>query len=343
MEKKYVPKHLVEKASEQDVFDILCRCGVPMKKQGNVYRQREHDSLVITPGKGFFWFSQDYGSKNPIDYFQKVENMDFVSAVKKVLAAMNYDMTKKNITLDKSKEGCDEKKRQHPLFSLPEKAENNRRCYAYLVKTRRLDPKLIAEYMAEGLIYQDKKYGNAVFLGKDYEGHIVSAFKRSTLTVTTSSYRGDQEGSQKDFRFRVENPGNMTVNVFESEIDLISYLSFLPEDERNENYVVLGGLSDKALMTFLSHRPDIEEINICTDNDEKGHLFFRAITEKLGKDYIITREVPILNDFNEDLVKDVPYERKRIDAQSFEEEERTMTEKEEISPLRQSKEEVISF
>lgn len=332
MDKKvYIEPNLVKIAAEQDVFDILSRDGVPMKMTSGVYRHREHDSMVISPGKGFYWFSQDYGSKNPIDYYVKVEGMSFASAAYHVLEVMNYDFTRKDIVISDS--FAANPNYIHGEFSIPEKAENNKNVYAYLTKTRKLDKQLVNNLLDKGLIYQDGKYNNVVFIGKDFEGNIVSAFKRSTRTNVSSSAwtKGDASGSHKEYRFRIENPTNATVNVFESEIDLLSYLSMLPELARNENYIALGGVSDRALTAFLKSNAAIEHINICTDNDEAGHRFCSKIAEELGKDYYITREIPINKDFNEDLVKGLQYERNRIDVMVFDDATKQMTKKEKIT------------
>ncbi len=328
MTKKYIDKNLVKIALEQDVFDILQRDGVPMIYTGGIYRHREHNSLVITKGKGYYWFSRGFGAKNAVDYYVKVEGMEFVEAAYKVLEVMNYDFSRKNIVVTK----------EYDLnsnyivrsFSLPEKAEDNKRVLAYLTKTRRLEGKLIQNLIKEGLIYQDKKYNNAVFVGKDYEGNIVSAFKSSTLTFGNNSYRGDEEGSRKEFRFRIGNDTNKLVNVFESEIDLLSYLSMQPELARNENYISLGGLSEKALLKFLDNNKQVTDINICSDNDEKGWELLSKVTQDLSDKYYITREIPKNKDWNEDLVKGIEYERNRIEVISFEEETLSMTKKEKI-------------
>ena len=330
MDKKdYIEPNLVKIAADQDVFDILSRDGVPMKLTSGVYRHREHDSMVISPGKGFYWFSQGYGSKNPIDYYIKVEGMTFTTAAYHVLEVMNYDFTRKDIVISDS--FAANPNYIHGEFSLPEKAENNKNVYAYLTKTRGLNKDIVKSLLDKGLIYQDKKYNNAVFVGKDYDGNIVSAFKRSTRTYGNSNFKsGDEYGSMKEYRFRVENHTNTTVNVFESEIDLLSYLSMLPELARNENYIALGGVSDRALAAFLERNVVIEHINICTDNDVAGHKFCSKIAEELGKDYYITREIPINKDFNEDLTKGLQYERNRIDVIVFDDATKQMTKKEKI-------------
>ena len=327
---KYIDPELVKIANSQDVFDILKRTGEPLKKVGREYRHREHDSLVVTPGKGFYWFSKNYGSKSPINYFEHVHELDFVSATTKVLEAMNYDFSMQNIVIEKEEVS-------NPLyisndFILPERADDNKRAFAYLVKTRHIDKDLVSSMMKKGIIYQSKKYNNLVFLGKDYEGNIASAFTRTTLTKMdkASWTRGDARGSKKEFRFRIENRTNKTVNVFESEIDMLSYLSMQDKYARNENYVSLGGVTDKAILKFLENRTDIEEINICTDNDEAGHRFASEISQKLGRNYHITRELPIGKDFNEDLVNGLKYSRNRIDMLIFDTDTLNLSRKEKI-------------
>lgn len=327
---KYIDPELVKIANSQDVFDILKRTGEPLKKVGREYRHREHDSLVVTPGKGFYWFSKNYGSKSPINYFEHVHELDFVSATTKVLEAMNYDFSMQNIVVEKEEVS-------NPLyisndFILPERADDNKRAFAYLVKTRHINKDLVSSMMRKGIIYQSKKYNNLVFLGKDYEGNIASAFTRTTLTKTdkASWTRGDARGSKKEFRFRIENRTNKIVNVFESEIDMLSYLSMQDKYARNENYVSLGGVTDKAILKFLENRTDIEEINICTDNDEAGHRFASEISQKLGRNYHITRELPIGKDFNEDLVNDLKYSRNRIDMLIFDTDTLNLSRKEKI-------------
>lgn len=329
MTNKHIDKSLVKIASEQDVFDILSRDGIPMKYAGGIYRHREHDSLVITPRKGYYWFSRGIGSKNPIDYYVNVEGMGFVDAAYKVLNVMNYDLSRKNIVA--TKEYNLNPNHIISSFNLPERANDNKRVFAYLTKTRGIDSDIIKALIKDGLIYQDKKHSNAVFIGKDYEGNIVSAFKRSTLTVNSSSWeKGDERGSQKEFRFRIENPTNKIVNVFESEIDLLSYLSMQPELARNENYISLGGLSDKALLEFLDNNKQVTDINICTDNDAAGWKLLNEVTENLSDKYYITREISRSKDWNEDLTTGIAYERNRIEVVSFEEETLSMTKKEKI-------------
>ena len=62
-----------------------------------------------------------------------------------------------------------EKKERGPL-ELPDKAENMKRAYWYLVSVRGISPQIVSHFMNRKMIYQEKKYGNCVFVGYDSEG-----------------------------------------------------------------------------------------------------------------------------------------------------------------------------
>lgn len=313
---KYIKPELIKIAKEQDVFEILSKDGIPMFKKGNEIHSVEHDSLVITPNKGFYWFNRGVGSKSPIDYYMQVEGYTFVDACYKVLDVMKYEFPDTGITFEKEKN--DKSERKNNNFNVPERAVDDKRAYAYLVKTRHIDPDIVSGLMKKGVIYQCKEHGNVVFLGYDYNGNPASAFKRSTNTNITDSgfLKGEHSGSDKRYRFRIENENSNVVNVFEAEIDLLSYLTMQNEDERNENYISLGGISEKALDEYLLHRKNISEINICTDNDKAGQECFDKIFRKYAYKYKITRELPLNKDFNQDLIEDAE-QRKKASKHDF--------------------------
>lgn len=62
-----------------------------------------------------------------------------------------------------------EKKERGPL-ELPDKADNMKRAYWYLVSVRGISPQIVSHFMNQEMIYQEKKYGNCVFVGYDTEG-----------------------------------------------------------------------------------------------------------------------------------------------------------------------------
>lgn len=297
---KFIPADMIELARSQDVFDILQRTGEPLVKKDGQWRSVEHDSLVVTPDKGYYWFSRSEGSRSPIDYFVNVHGMSFQEAVKTVLDAINRGITYTQQPVQEQRPA------KNPRFRPLPRAKSNLDAYNYLTQERGLDAQLVRGLMKKGIIYQTDKYKNVTFVGTDFDGVVVSQFARCYDEDSGASKfrRFDAWGSSKAYRFRIENPTCPRCNVFESEIDLLSYLSLRPETERTENYISLGGVSPKALYTYLQHRPDTTQINICTDNDKAGEKFARAMQMRLGDDYEVTRaSPPIGKDWNESLVR----------------------------------------
>ena len=297
---KFIPADMIELARSQDVFDILQRTGEPLVKKDGQWRSVEHDSLVVTPDKGYYWFSRSEGSRSPIDYFVNVHGMSFQEAVKTVLDAINRGIIYTQQPVQEQRPA------KNPRFRPLPRAKSNLDAYNYLTQERGLDAQLVRGLMKKGIIYQTDKYKNVTFVGTDFDGVVVSQFARCYDEDSGASKfrRFDAWGSSKAYRFRIENQDCPRCNVFESEIDLLSYLSLRPETERTENYISLGGVSPKALYTYLQHRPDTTKINICTDNDKAGEKFARAMQMRLGDDYEVSREAaPIGKDWNESLVR----------------------------------------
>ena len=128
-------------------------------------------------------------------------------------------------------------------------------------------------------------------------------------TNTNSKFRIDAEGSDKENSFYLNGTNPRKVYVFESPIDLLSHATLADIRSGNkgewihDSRLSLGGNSDVALEHYVKEYPKVEEICFCVDNDMGGEKAIKAYAEKY-KDmgYIVTREIPKLKDFNEDLV-----------------------------------------
>ena len=59
--------------------------------------------------------------------------------------------------------------------------------------------------------------------------------------------------------------------VFEAPIDLISFLCLFKKEWQKQSYLSLGGVGEKALLRFLSDRPNIKTVYLCLDSDEAGN------------------------------------------------------------------------
>jgi len=151
-------------------------------------------------------------------------------------------------------------------FKLPEANHTYHRVYAYLNKTRGISPDVITEFVRQRKIYEDKEYHNIVFVGKDDDGNPAWAAKRSTNSFG-KVYRGNVEGSNKDYSFNHVGVG-ADLFVFESPIDMMSYITMYPTGWKNQNYISLDGVAARPLLHFLDQNPYVKTVYLCLDNDE---------------------------------------------------------------------------
>ena len=78
-------------------------------------------------------------------------------------------------------------------FVLPEANQTMHRAFAYLIKTRCVDPKVVSVFAGKHMIYEDVKYHNVVFVGFDSDGIPRHAHKRGTCQKG-QPFKGNVEG-----------------------------------------------------------------------------------------------------------------------------------------------------
>jgi len=143
---------------------------------------------------------------------------------------------------------------------------------------------------------------NCVFVGYDEEDKARYASVRGTNT--DKRFRRDIENSDKGYPFCKEGKTD-TLLIFESAIDLMSYLTLLKNhgvDKFNNHMISMGGMSYISIENYLEKHHGITKITLCLDSDDEGNMFSKKITEKFAKDYEIVRHIPKGKDFNEELV-----------------------------------------
>ena len=296
---------VIEQARQIDLLSYLQRYEPSNLKRvaGNVYCTREHDSLKISNGK-WYWWSRGIGGYSALDYLMKVREFGFVEAVQTLTGDMG----------DWKPPPPAVKKDEPKVLLLPEKNANCDKVTEYLFG-RGIDYQLIQDCIAEGIIFEGRKYHNAVFVGKDKNGTPKYAALRSTLG---SSFKGDASGSDKRYSFRLlaREPTD-TVHLFEAAIDLLSYATYLKcegKDYKSENLLSLSGVYQPkkeikeskipiALSTYLQENPQIKTVILHLDNDKTGRLCTAALKELLQKDYkIVDAPLPVGKDVNDFLM-----------------------------------------
>lgn len=152
-------------------------------------------------------------------------------------------------------------------------------------------------------IYEDEKYHNAVFVGKDEHGVARHAHKRSTHD-TGKTFRINVEGSDPRCSFHWTGVSDR-LYVFEGPIDLLSYITLHPEDWRKHNYVACCGTSSLPVLWMLKHNPALRDVCLCLDNDKAGHTASLRLAEQIAEQFGIasSRLISENKDWNDDLTE----------------------------------------
>jgi hypothetical protein len=227
-----------------------------------------------------------------IDFVRKFYDVSFPEAVTMLL---NGEYGAGLVELER-------KAPQPKKFILPKVHSDTRRVLAYLIKERCIDREIIRHFAKAGTLFEDKKYHNAVFVGKDENGIAMHAHKRSTLTIGEMSYRGNGEGSDAKCSFHHAGTSEK-LYVFEAPIDLLSFLTMYPEDWSEHSYVALCGVSGQAMLWMLEQNPQLQEISLCLDNDAAGLTGAERLTKTLQEAgyTFVSRLLPEYKDWNEAL------------------------------------------
>ena len=291
----------IQRADDTDLYVFLSGRGESFKRCGKEYRWLRHDSVMINKNE-WYRFSQNKGG-HAIDFMKEFYGLSFAEAVKELLGEEGAGETNRRT----AKEDAGRQKVcpiPLPGLELPERNENCEIARKYLIEQRKLSEQLVDQMIAKGDIYESKNYHNVVFVGRDKEQNPRYAAMRGT---DEKRYRGEAKGSEKIYGF-----GHIGTDeklfVFESPIDLLSYITAVPEEWEKHSYISLGGLSEKAMKRMYTEYPHIHSIYLCLDNDEPGNERCRQFVSLIPEELSVYRLEPVKKDWNECLVAEVPVE-----------------------------------
>ena len=189
---KYIPPPILDELKKVDLVTYF-RTIMPyelVKVSANEYTTKTHDSLRMSNGL-WNWCSRGFGGRNAIDYLMKTEQLEFNDAANLLLKQLQNKVPTIDQQPVKTKE-------RHII--IPEKNTASDNVISYL-KSRGIDEEIIKECIEKKLIYEEKHYHNAVFLGYDDLGNIKYAGCRST---NETIFKQDATGSDKSYSFRLE-------------------------------------------------------------------------------------------------------------------------------------------
>ena len=288
----------MQTARKTDLPNLLAALGYHVTKVGNYHSTKEMDSLRIKNRRIWRRYSEGIGG-DAITFLQHFHEMNFSEAVNYLLTFQGIHRARE--PPEKVSNPVQRKSaiKEKTTFQLPEKNAECRRVFAYLRK-RGISSQVIQAFVKAGLLYEDARHHNCVFVGRNRDGKAAFATKRGTYDLDGKTFKGDVAGSDKNIAFRLPcNAKNDTVFVFEAPIDLMSYCTF--HCEANCNAIALCGLADNALKTYLAENPNLKHIVLCLDADEPGQnaaLQMKKVYEAQG--YAVTKIVPSCGkDWNE--------------------------------------------
>lgn len=245
------------------ILDVVKEAGLHLERNSsNTYTTKEHDSLIIHPERNRFYWNSRGEMNGTVRLYQLLMHKDFLETVETLSQRMGkLPAVEKKETVAKPKHNVHDyvgaleqhKKLWDMMCRTGCQNTHLRETYAYLTKTRKIDPEIVQAFIDSGLLYQGKdQRGNpiAVFIGRNEFGLINSACFRSTLS--SSKFKGDFSGCDYERGWFFEPTKNLSLNpkatpesckdvfnnkkmllVFESQIEMMSYMTILKEKNLN--------------------------------------------------------------------------------------------------------------
>ena len=268
-------KEQIDRANQTDLVSFLQAQGEQLERAGQEYRWKRHDSLTVRENR-WYRHSQSKGG-GPIDFVMEFYGKSFLEAVEMLIG-----------------ERGEAPPPVYLQFRLPPKSPDNQTARNYLTAARRIDEDVSGFFFSCGDLYEEAAHHNAVFVGRDESGIPRYAHQRGTV----GSFRLDVKGSDKTFNFCYRGEGERLF-VFEAPIDLLSFLCLFKKEWQKQSYLSLGGVSEKALLRFLSDRPNIKTVYLCLDSDKAGTDACSRLNSIIPQGYTVNRLVPLFKDWNE--------------------------------------------
>ena len=170
-------------AKSVDLVELAESVNLPVKKKGSYYQLKDMSSAMIFNRTSWYRYSESVGGST-IDFLMYFKNMEYKEAVNYLLDYAGYHKMDMPKQWEKQKEFISRAKsieaKKKP-FVLPEKSQDCRRLYAYLMKKRKLSKQVIQFWMKNDLLYESENFHNLVFLGKDPQGEARFASQRGTV------------------------------------------------------------------------------------------------------------------------------------------------------------------
>lgn len=289
----------LEEIKKISITEYARQMGFTPVKIGSYYTLKEHDSVRIDPRKNIFFRNSTGDRGTVIDFVMAFKSVSCCEAIKLLCDEIELPKVYKeqNSVLQKKKE-----------LILPAKARNMKNVFAYLVKTRCINQKIVQEMVDRDMLYQDER-NNCVFVSRNENGKSVFATVRGTNT--DKKWVGDVSGCDYSHSFFIDNCSRNLI-VTESVIDAMSMMDIKEQKGENHqeyNYLSVSGLgkSREALEYHLG-KTLYDIVFLAFDNDDKGREIAKEMKkhiESINQDISVSMLIPeAAKDWNEELQKE---------------------------------------
>lgn len=294
------------------ITDYAGRIGLHLFKVGKYYALKEYDSVRIDPYRNAFWRNSHYnmgsGDKSwtggVIDFAIAFGNCEDAKTAIKEIASMY------GIERDKEYQGTyvrpNVEKPTKPItlagnskvLSLPDKADENKKVWRYLVYERNINQSVVKYFLAKQMLYQDV-HDNCVFHTDHFACLRSTRGQKFAIDASGCDYK-------ECFYFEGKNASNK-LYVAESVIDIMSVMSVMCNEHKryvDNAYLALSGTNKQdSLFYHLEKNRNINQVVLCLDNDEAGVNATNNVISTLKEKYPdVSYEIysaPIGKDWNE--------------------------------------------
>lgn len=308
---KYINKEendriIARMKNEIQITDYAHRLGFTLKRVGSYYTLVEHDSVRIDPVKNIFYRNSQpsISGRSIFDFLIEFQDgiNNFHDAMVELGAERYADGSYTPIPKIKKSPAT---KPAPKAFELPERDNNVKNVYSYLINTRHIDKEVVSKLMGKGYIKQDK-HKNCMFVGYEDTTCKKPVFACLRGTNTEKPFKGDVSGSDYSKGFYIDN-GSTTLCVTESPIDAMSFMTLYKMNGGNPfeyNYLSLSSVNkDRTLYARLENE-NIDNVILCLDNDDAGIKAAEHIKSQLENcNCNVKVIIPKYKDLNECLCK----------------------------------------
>lgn len=261
----------------------------------------EHDSCIIWPMTNKFkrFSAVDNSGRavggGPLDFYMHFRNVAYFQALSifkdrvstdKVMEPVKQDYVKKEqlTPLQRDLQLHDEIQKRNIGAN-----SSMRNVFAYLIKTRMIDPEIVSEQVKRGCIQQvtdEKGRAQCVFIGRDENGlYVTACFRAASSTV---KFMGDFPGCNYDYGWIYDpewDQSSLCISdhdsrpdptkqllCFESYIEMLSYMTILKQqgfDYRKFSYLSCGSITKSQCIEKTCDRYGYQKVKVMFNNDRE--------------------------------------------------------------------------